>query len=106
SSPDRTSPWSESMKRTEEFYEGDRDIVLSVNSRGETLQAIMERRLNRRAMMKAGTGAGLVLSLGPTLAGAQATPEASPVADVTAGPAFEPISLTQGEELTLAANHV
>ena len=94
------------MKRTEEFYEGDRDVVLSVNGKGETLQAIMERRLNRRAMMKAGTGAGLVLSLGPTLAGAQATPEASPVAEVNAGPAFEPIALTQGEELTVAANHV
>jgi secreted PhoX family phosphatase len=98
------------MKRTEEFYEGDREAVLSVNGRGETLQDVMARRLNRRAMMKAGTGAGLVLTMGPSLVGAQATPDASPVAspvaDVTAGPTFEPIVLTEGDELTVANNHV
>jgi secreted PhoX family phosphatase len=98
------------MKRTEEFYEGDRKAVLSVNGRGETLQDVMARRLNRRAMMMAGTGAGLVLTMGPSLVGAQATPEASPiaspVADVTAGPTFEPIVLTEGDELTVANNHV
>ncbi len=110
SADDRISAWSDRMKRTEEFYEGDRDLVLSVNGRGETLQTVMQRRLDRRAIMRAGSGAGLVLSLGPMLAAAQATPEAtpsaSPVADVTAGPEFEPISLTEGEELTVAANHV
>ena len=60
--------------------------------------------------MKAGTGAGLVLTMGPTLVHAQATPAASPVAspvaDATAGPAFEPIALTEGDELVVAANHV
>jgi secreted PhoX family phosphatase len=95
------------MKRTEEFYEGDREVVLSTNGRGELLQDVMERRLNRRAMLKAGTGAGLVLSMGPSLVGAQATPEASPVAaDPTVGPTFVPIELTEGDELTVAANHV
>ncbi|HYJ13349.1 MAG TPA: hypothetical protein VEW66_07145, partial [Thermomicrobiales bacterium] len=98
------------MKRTEEFYEGDREAVLSVNGRGETLQDVMARRLHRRAMMKAGTGAGLVLTMGPTLVHAQATPEASPVASpvatVSAGPTFEPIALTEGDELAVAANHV
>jgi hypothetical protein len=45
------------MRRTEEFYEGDCEVVLSANSRGELMQDVMERLLSRRAMMKAGTGA-------------------------------------------------
>ncbi len=105
------------MKRTEEFYEGDRDVVLSTNGRGETMQEVLARRWNRRSLLKGGGAAGLVLTLGaPTLAGAAtqatpvaiATPEAmaTPEAVAATGPAFEPIVLDQGDDLVVAANHV
>ncbi len=99
------------MKRSEEFYEGDREAVLSTNGRGETMQEVLRRRWSRRSVVKGSAATtGLVLTLGgPGLlqAGAQATPEASPVVEaVSAGPAFEPIALDQGEEMVVAANHV
>lgn len=97
------------MKRSEEFYEGDRDVVLSTNGRGETMQDVLTRRWNRRAMLKTSAGTGLVLTMGAGLANAaaQATPEASPVAENGAtGPTFEPIVLDEGDELVVAANHV
>lgn len=42
------------MKRSEEYYEGDQDEVLSTNVRGEVMQDVMNRRLSRRSMMRAG----------------------------------------------------
>lgn len=106
------------MKRTEEFYEGDRDEALSTEGRGETMQEILARRWSRRGVVGGGLGTGLVLSLGTsgkqtvaqeaTPAGG-ATPEgvATPVSGATpvgdAGSQW--ITLDEGDELVVAANH-
>jgi hypothetical protein len=42
--------------RTEEFYEGDRDTVLSAAGLGETMQEVLARRWSRRGMLRHGTG--------------------------------------------------
>lgn len=109
------------MKRDEEFYEGDRDVVLSTSGRGETMQEILARRWSRRGIVGGGLASGLVLTLGqsafaqeasPTIDGtpaADATPvrNGTPVAEATPAPAagFEPITLDEGDELVVAANH-
>jgi uncharacterized protein len=101
------------MKRSEEFYEGDRDIVLSTAGRGETMQEVLDRRRSRRTMVKGAAGAGLMLTLGaPAFAKARqatpaATPEASPAATPVAVAApFEPIALDEGDDMLVAAGHV
>jgi secreted PhoX family phosphatase len=97
------------MKRSEEFYEGDRKAVLSTAGRGETMQDVLDRRWSRRTMVKGAAGTGLVLTLGaPALAQArQATPAASPEASpVAAAAPFEPIALDLGEDMVVAAGHV
>ena len=64
--------------RTEEFYEGDQDTVLSTAGIGETMQEVLARRWSRRGLVKGGLAAGLVLTAAGRdmrIAGAQgATP--------------------------------
>lgn len=91
-----------SNKRSEEFYEGDQDEVLSGKGRGELMQDIMARRWSRRHAIGAGLASGIVLTNGGMLAAEGATPEASPV---TNGASFDAISLDQGDDLQLAAGH-
>ena len=38
--------------RNEEFYEGDRDEVLSTGGVGETMQEVLARRWSRRGLVK------------------------------------------------------
>lgn len=96
------------LKRSEEFYEGDRDDVLSTEGRGETIQEILERRWNRRAVVGASLATGMVLKLGPSTLAQDATPgSVTPMASPdAAGTTFEPIALDQGEDLLVAAGHV
>jgi uncharacterized protein len=107
------------MKRTEEFYEGERDEVLSTAGRGETMQEVLARRWSRRDMLEGSLATGLVLTLSANarLGAAQdATPagngtpvvDASPAASGTpvAAGGFEPITLDEGDALVVAANHV
>ena len=67
--------------RNEEFYEGDRDEVLSTAGLGETMQEVLARRWSRRGLVKGGIAASLVLTTagkGIPATGAQtATPVAS-----------------------------
>lgn len=97
------------MKRSEEFYEGDRDVVLSTNGRGETMQEVLARRWSRRGVLGSGIGAGMVLTLGRHALARQATPaatpEATPVTESTEGTGFEAIALDQGDEMVVAAGH-
>jgi secreted PhoX family phosphatase len=88
--------------RSEEFYEGERDQVLSTNGRGETMQAILARRWSRRGVLGGGLSAGMVLTLGPRISAQEATPaaDATPIAS-----GFEPIVLDSGDELVVAAGH-
>ena len=98
------------MKRSEEFYEGDRDVVLSTAGRGETMQEVLARRWSRRAVLGGGLASGLVLTLGTSAERSQAqdvTPAATPAAGGTpvASGGFEPIALDEGDDLVVAANH-
>lgn len=88
--------------RSEEFYEGNQEEVLSGNGRGELMQDIMARRWSRRSAIGAGLASGIVLTNGGLLAAQSAAPEASPVVQ---GATFEAISLDQGDELQVAAGH-
>jgi secreted PhoX family phosphatase len=113
------------MKRDEEFYEGDRDQVLSTAGQGETMQDALARRWSRPGLLRGGGVTGMVLTLGaPAIltTSRQATPEnATPVASPQATPerpaptpspppvfatGFQPIQLDEGEDLVVAANHV
>lgn len=94
-----------SVKRSEAFYEGDQDEVLSGKGRGELMRDIMARRWSRRGVVGAGLASGLVLRNGGLLAAQEATPGASPVASPVAGAGFEAISLDQGDELVVAEGH-
>ena len=93
------------MKRDEEFYEGDRDVVLSGAGRGETMQDVLARRWSRRGFLGGALAGGLVLKLGaPTLA-----QEASPAVEANdeARPSiFQPIELDEGDDIVVAPNHV
>ena len=42
--------------RNEEFYEGDRDEVLSTGGVGETMQEVLARRWSRRGLVKGEIG--------------------------------------------------
>jgi secreted PhoX family phosphatase len=101
-----------SQKRSEEFYEGDRDVVLSGKGRGETMQEILTRRWSRRAVVGTGLASGIVLSMGPSALAQDATPDSSPVATPMASPVadgtgtFEAITLDEGEDMVVAAGHV
>ena len=94
--------------RTEEFYEGNRDTVLSTAGIGETMQEVLARRWSRRGLVKGGLAAGLVLTAaGRDLraAGAQdATPVTGEAAQV-GGLAFVPITLDAGDEIVVATGH-
>jgi len=90
------------MKRSEEFYEGDHDAVLSTAGRGETMQDILTRRWSRRGMMKSGLATGMVLTLGAPVLKAVAQDDASAANAL----GFEPIALDEGEDMVVAANHV
>jgi secreted PhoX family phosphatase len=103
------------MRRSEEFYEGDREAVLSTAGHGETMQDVLARRWSRRGMLRSGAAAGMVLTLGASAlkAGAQeaspaaGTPVATPdAATPVAATSFEPIALDEGEDLVVAAGHV
>ncbi len=103
------------MKRSEEFYEGDRDEVLSTEGRGETMQDVLGRRWNRRGVVGGGLGTGMVLTMGLTMSQQATSQEATPVAGGTpasgatpvaeAETGFQPISLDTGDQLVVAANH-
>ncbi len=99
------------MKRSEEYYEGDRDVVLSNDGLGETMQDVLARRWSRRGVIGSGIGAGLVLTLGRHAGAQESTPAATPAASPAAGatPAatagFEPIVLDEGDEMVVAAGH-
>ncbi len=95
------------MPRSEEFYEGDRDIVLSTEGRGETMQDVLARRWSRRGLLGGGLAAGLTLTLAPAArqAAAQATPGAAPATEPVAAAGFEPIELDEGDALVVAAGH-
>jgi secreted PhoX family phosphatase len=97
------------MKRNEEFYEGDRDIVLSAAGRGETMQEVLARRWSRRGLIGGSLATGLVLTLDARAAAQDATPAGgTPAAGSTpvAADGFEPIALDEGDDLVVAANHV
>lgn len=96
-----------SQKRSEEFYEGDRDVVLSDNGRGETMQNILTRRWSRRTVVGSALASGMVLKMGPSALAQDANPVASPEASpVATGPAtFDAIALDEGEEMVVAAGH-
>lgn len=92
------------MPRNEEFYEGDRDVVLSTAGRGETMQEVLERRWSRRGLIGAGLASGLTLTLaqgGRHAAAMQATPAAEAVSNGW----FEPIELDTGDAIVVAAGH-
>ncbi len=104
------------MKRNEEFYEGDRESVLSTDGRGETMQEILSRRWSRRGVLGGGLATGMVLTLGSQAVAQEATPanNATPVANGTpvidatpaAASGFEPITLDEGDGIVVASNHV
>jgi secreted PhoX family phosphatase len=94
--------------RTEEFYEGDRDQILSTRGVGETMQEVLARRWSRRGLVKGGLAAGLVLTAaGRDLRGTGAQ-DATPIAGETAwtgGLTFVPITLDAGDDIVVAAGH-
>lgn len=91
------------MRRDEEFYEGDREIVLSTAGRGETMQEVLARRWSRRRVLGSGLATGLVLtwSLPASAQEADSSLNGSP----DAVPGFEPITLDGGDDLIVAAGH-
>ena len=92
--------------RTEEFYEGDRDTVLSAAGLGETMQEVLARRWSRRGMLRHGTGAALVLTLGQGGLRSAAAQDATPLAGAAVGGLdFEPITLDAGDNLVVAPGH-
>src|SRR5687767_11127108 len=96
----------QTVVRSEEFYEGDRNEVYSEAGRGETMQDVLARRWNRRRVLQGGglAAAAVVLSTKPDTAGAQeATPAATPAGIGTLS--FEPIALDMGEDMIVAAGH-
>jgi uncharacterized protein len=94
--------------RTEEFYEGDRDEVLSAAGFGETMQEVLARRWSRRGLMKGGIAASLVLTAtgkGIPSAGAQtATPVAGEPLQL-GSLTFTPIALDTGDQIIVAPDH-
>ena len=99
-----------SNKRSEEFYEGDRDEILSTNGRGEKMYDVIARRWSRRGVVQAGLASGIVLSGAAAASAQDATPESSPAASPVASPvaggiAWDAIDLDQGDELVVAAGH-
>ncbi len=99
------------MVRSEEFYEGDRDMVLPTAGVGETMQEVLARRWSRRGMVKGGLAAGLVLSMGRAGLRSATAQDATPGAPSAAGRtvvgklAFEPIALDAGDALVVAPGH-
>ena len=94
--------------RSEEFYEGDRDEVLSTAGTGETMQAVMARRWSRRGLVKRGIGAGLVLSVagkGLVPANAQTGTPVAGEALAGGGLTFVPLTLDSGDDIVVAADH-
>lgn len=96
-----------SNKRSEEFYEGDREEILSGKGRGEKMYDVIARRWSRRGVVQAGLASGLVLSGAKSIVAQDATPAATPGASPVAGSSIEwdPIELDQGEDLVVAAGH-
>ncbi len=93
------------MKRSEEFYEGDRDAVLSSAGRGETMQEVLTRRWSRRGVVKGGLATGMVLTLGAPVLKTTAQDEAAePTGPNALG--FESIVLDEGDALVVAPGHV
>lgn len=88
-------------KRSEEFYEGDREEVLSGKGRGERMQDVMARRWSRRGVVQAGLASGIVLT-SARVSAQDGTPDASPV---PSGIAWEAISLDEGNDLVVAEGH-
>ncbi|MCD6033485.1 MAG: twin-arginine translocation pathway signal, partial [Thermomicrobiales bacterium] len=94
--------------RNEEFYEGDRDEVLSTGGVGETMQEVLARRWSRRGLVKGGLAAGLVLTAAGRemrIAGAQAATPVSGEATQVGGLTFTPITLDAGDDIVVAAGH-
>ena len=100
-----------SNKRSEEFYEGDRDEILSGKGRGEKMYDVIARRWSRRGVVQAGLASGIVLSGAKAVAGQDATPEATPAGSPAASPVagagieWDAIELDQGDELVVADGH-
>ena len=102
-------------------YEGDKSRIYSGAGRGEVFADIVERRLNRRGLIQAAVAGSAVVIAGvaPIRVDAQsATPGATPVATPGATPGATPvagepmggltfgaISLTTGDETTVAAGY-
>jgi secreted PhoX family phosphatase len=94
--------------RTEEFYEGDRDVVLSTAGTGETMQEVLRRRWSRRGLVKSGVAAGLVLTFagrGNRAARAQSATLVAGEAAASGALTFEPISLDAGDDLVVASGY-
>ncbi len=95
-------------KRNEEFYEGDRDEILSTAGVGETMQEVMARRWSRRGLVKGGVAAGLVLTFAGRGAAAGAAQTASPAAGEAVsvgGLNFVPLTLDAGDDIVVAEGH-
>lgn len=92
--------------RSEEFYEGDREEILSGNGRGEKMYDVIARRWSRRGLVKSALASGMVLSSAAKVAAQDATPASSPAASPIAnGIAWEAIELDEGDDLVVAAGH-
>ena len=81
------------MRRDEEFYEGDREIVLSTAGRGETMQEVLARRWSRRRVLGSGLATGLVLTWSLPASAQEADSSLNGSPDAVAG--FEPITLDE-----------
>ncbi|MGH2615272.1 MAG: alkaline phosphatase PhoX, partial [Thermomicrobiales bacterium] len=94
--------------RSEEFYEGDRDQVLSTAGIGETMQEVLARRWSRRGLVKEGLTAGLVLTAARSGLHSADAQEATPVTGDTVeagGLTFVPIALDTGDDIVVASGH-
>jgi uncharacterized protein len=94
--------------RNEEFYEGDRDEVLSAGGVGETMQEVLARRWSRRGLVKGGLAASLVLTAAGRemrFAGAQAATPVTGEAAQVGGLTFTPITLDTGDDIVVAPGH-
>lgn len=98
-------------KRSEEFYEGNRDEILSDKGSGEKMYDVIARRWSRRGLFQASLASGLVLTGASAAAAQGATPAATPAGSPAASPvaangiAWDAIELDQGDELIVAAGH-
>lgn len=85
-------------------YEGGKEQVYSTGGRGETLQAVMARRFNRRDLLKGGAAASAIVVAGPALTGGASAQDGTPIAgDDTL--TFQPIASDAGSAPKVAAGY-